>query len=299
MCTMINIIGSGIRQSWDSLHVYDLGQVTLLPWFSSVISSAELLMLEPNAILASMKSGRVCVMGMDLPYNPPVQQHINLFVLPQTKPGIEHLLKRLSRIQPVKFGGAPPPSIVTANQWIQPAPLDIWKWLCSYSLVVAILPSWAFLQLTPVVSVGHGGPANSVMLPIEVLPCWPQTQPHNHHFCFKAHLPHIPISHASWGTFANCLEEEPLSQQLPLRQFLLAAFNPLDSQAKSWLTRLLGLDNFYCQPRSLNSCNPHGGEGIELKIGLCDDLLGTVERKDNAFSSESLSAANIRSYLAT
>lgn len=81
MGTMIKIMGSGIRQSWDSLHVYDLEQVTLLPWLSSVKCGGEMLMLEPHAVLASMKSERVCVMGMNLLYNPPVQQ--NIIICPQ------------------------------------------------------------------------------------------------------------------------------------------------------------------------------------------------------------------------
>ena len=58
-------------------------------------------------------------MGMDLPYNPPVQQSINLFVLCQTKSGIEHLLKRLSRMQSVRFEGAPPPSIQKSSGFSQ------------------------------------------------------------------------------------------------------------------------------------------------------------------------------------
>lgn len=137
---------------------------------------------------------------------------------------------------------------------------------------------------------GTGALANSEMHPIEVLPGWPQAQPHNPHLCFQGlKISGLKISvHVSSHTHPSAMLHwahlQPLwrmsaspSNSHPL--FPRAAFSPPDSQAKVWLRScLLVPDNFYCQPRSSNSSSPYGGEGIQLRKGLCDGLLGTVER---------------------
>lgn len=81
-------------------------------------------------------------------------------------------------------------------------------------------------------------------------------------------------------TSAVCLEDEPLSQQLPPLHFPVIDLNPSDFQTKAWLRScLVGLVSFSFQPRNSKSNDTHGQERLKLRIGLCDCLLGIVEGK--------------------
>lgn len=107
-------------------------------------------------------------------HTPPVQPSISLFALNQTQSGIEHRLKRLSRIQSVTFGGASPPWIDTTTRGFQQSAWETQTQSGPYALAVAVRPSWHVAWPTPPVCVGLGCSSQLRDAPAQVLSCDPR-----------------------------------------------------------------------------------------------------------------------------
>lgn len=74
ICTLMRTMGSEVRQSWDtSQHVYGLVQAPYTPSASPVKCGVELLLLEPEVVLVSIKLENVRALGIVLLHQPPVQ----------------------------------------------------------------------------------------------------------------------------------------------------------------------------------------------------------------------------------
>lgn len=272
MGTMIKIMGSGIRQSCDSLHVYDLGQVTLLPWLSSVKCGGEMLMLEPHAVLASMKSERVCVMGINLLYNPPVQQNIivlssiklYLALSPCSKDYQEFSL--LSLKEPLLPG-----LIQISSGFSQRLESMEMAWSLfsdsSFSSILPLLPGWQ-----PLVFVGHGCPRQLRDVSHRYPPWLTPDSASQSSPLLQSLKISVPVSfHTHPSAVLHWAHLQPLWRTSPSPSnshpmFPWAAFQPPDSQAKVWLRScLLGPDNFYCQPRAPIAVVPMEGRESSSK----------------------------------
>lgn len=125
-------------------------------------------------------------MGINLLYNPPVQQNIivlssiklYLALSPCSKDYQEFSL--LSLEEPLLPG-----LIQKSSGFSQRLESMEMAWSLfsdsSFSSILPLLPGWQ-----PLVFVGHGCPRQLRDVPIDILPGWLQIQPHNPHLCFKA-----------------------------------------------------------------------------------------------------------------
>lgn len=114
------------------------------PWASSLHSvkwGVELLLLEPEVVLVSIKLENVHVLGVVLLHQPPVQQNINLFVL-KLNPALSTYWKDYWDYSMLCLEEPLFPRVTQNPRGDSPSTWKIQNWPSPYSLVVAIPPFW-------------------------------------------------------------------------------------------------------------------------------------------------------------